>query len=328
MRFKWMPVLGVIMPLLMSGCAQQSVKSGAAGQLVRGTLSKEGEVYRFSACGSTDVLNAEIASDVLIQEHAAQSLGEGWPVYVEAWAGAGVAPLVLEQPLVIGGSLAACEYTLPGIELRAVSDDGRVIIDLRDHHVRVQYPERLLQLGFERPEVERKAQSRRWQQVMVSGGGHKEHQLSLEVESRACRGKLGAWYALSMDAEVNGVYARGCARLGDLEHWPLRNAYATPDSISTRRLSLTFERDGRFRLVEDYLNNQPVMEHLGRWERVTAAMVRLYPDEQGQPSVSFRLGTGGELVLEGFHPAYGRALELQPTGAMLRVSSGELDWWR
>ncbi len=328
MRFKWMSALVVIIPLLTAGCGLQSLKPGEADQLVRGTLSKEGDGYRFSGCGGTDTLDVEVVSDLLKQEYAAQSIGEGWPVYVEARAASGANPLVLKEPLVVGGSLAACEYTLPGIELRAVSEDGKVIIDLRDRYIRVHYPGRLLQLGFDRPEVERLAGERRWQQVMSVGGGRKEHKLLLEVEPRACRGKSGAWYALSMEAEVNGSYYRGCARLGDLEHWPLRALYVTPDSIDTRRLSLAFARDGRFRLVEDYLNNQPVIEYQGRWERLSAERVRLYPDDRELTPIDFQLHTDGRLTLEGFHPAYGRSLELQAAGAMLRIASGELDWWR
>lgn len=305
----------------------QSVKPGASEQLVRGTLSKEGEGYRFSACGTADAMEVEVGSDLLKREYAAQSVGEGWPVYVEALASAGVEPLVLKQPLVIGGSLAACEYTLPDIELRAVSDDGKIIVDLRDRQIRVHYPGRLLQLGFERPPVERLASGRRWQQSLQTGGGRVEHQLSLEIEPGSCRGKSGAWFALSMEAEINNTYYRGCARLGDLEHWPLRSHYITSDSISTRRLSLFFERGGRFRLTEDYLNNQPVIEYQGRWERLSTEFVRLYPDDQELEPIKFRFTAGSGLELQGFHPAYGRTLELKPAGPMLRLSSGELDWW-
>ncbi|GAA0681879.1 hypothetical protein GCM10009104_03280 [Marinobacterium maritimum] len=295
---------------------------------MRGTLSKKGEGYRFSVCGAKDTLSVEVASDLLKREYAAQSIGEGWPVYVEAQAAVGASPLVLKQPLVIGGSLAACEYTLPAIELRAVSDDGKVILDLRKRHVRVHYPGRLLQLGFERPEAERLARMRRWQQTMASGGGRKEHQLLLEVEAKPCRGKSGAWYALSMEAEINGNYSRGCARLGDLEHWPLRALYVTPETISTRRLSLALAREGRFRLTEDYLNNQPVIEYQGRWERSSSELLSLYPEGLELQPIHFGLDADGGLELEGFHPAYGRSLELQPAGDMLRISSGELDWWQ
>lgn len=328
MRFKWMSAWVVAMPLLMTGCGLQSVKPGEADQLVRGTLSKEGEEYRFSACGRTDTRAVEVASDLLKREYAAQSIGEGWPVYVEAWASVGAAPVTLKQPLVVGGSLAACEYSLPGIELRAVSDDGKVVIDLRDRYVRVHYPGRLLQLGFDRPEVERLARERRWQQSMKSGSGRKDHQLLLTVEPKPCHGKSGAWYALHMAAEINGREYHGCARLGDLEHWPLRAAYVTSDSINTRRLSLALTREGRFQLTEDYLNNQPVIEHRGRWQRLSAESLRLYPDGQELAPIDFRLGADGGLVLDGFHPAYGRSLELQAAGELLRISSGELDWWR
>lgn len=327
MRFKWIAAWGVVMPLLMTGCGLQSVKPGAADQLVRGTLVKEGEAYRFSPCGSADSMDVELASNTLQQEHAAHSIGDGWPVYVEAKAAAGVDPLILKQPLVIGGSLAACEYTLPNIELRAVSDDGEVVIDLRQRHIRVHYSGRLLQLGFDRPEAERLARQRRWQQTMKAGAGRKQHSVLLEVEPGACRGKSGAWYALSMTAEVNGTYYRGCARLGDLEHWPLRDLYVTPDSMNTRRLALALAREGRFRLTEDYLNNQPVNEYQGRWERLSSTQLRLHAEGSELQPITFQLNVDGELQLQGFHPAYGRSLELQPAGDMLRISSGELDWW-
>ncbi len=327
MWFKWISAWAVIAPLLITGCTLQTVKPGEAGQLVRGTLSKEGEAYRFLACGAAETLTVEVASDRLRQEYEAQSIGEGWPVYVEARA-AVVDPLVLKQPLVVGGSLAACQYTLPGIELRAVAHDGKAVIDLRQQHIRVQYPGRLLQLGFDRPEAERLAQTRRWQQAMPSGNGRKEHQLLLTVEPRPCRDKSGAWYALSMAAEINGRDYHGCARLGDLEHWPLHAVYVTSDSISTRRLSLALAREGRFRLTEDYLNNQPVIEYQGRWERLSAEYLRLYPDGRELAPINFRLGVDGGLALAGFHPAYGRELELEPSGDLLRITSGELDWWR
>lgn len=328
MRFKWVSLFCVAVFALMAGCTPQSVKPGQTDQLVRGTLSKEGEGYRFSACGMSEVLDAELASDLLKREHLAQSIGEGWPVYVEALGNIGKGSVVLVQPLVVGGSLSACEYNLPGIELRAVAEDGSVVVDLREQHLRVQYPGRMLLLSFDRPEVNRMALERRWQQTLPAGGGRKEHEFSLKVVPEPCRGTSGAWYALGMNAKVNGVQYRGCARLGDLGHWPLRIRYATADSITTRRLSVSFERDGRFRLVEDYLNEQPVIEYSGRWQRLSSERVRLFPDDQQLAPITFQIGTGGHLRLQGFHPAYGRSLELNPAGPVLRVSSGELDWWR
>ncbi|PSL16808.1 hypothetical protein CLV44_101208 [Marinobacterium halophilum] len=325
MRFKWMYALSMVTSVLLSGCMGAVLKSDPSSQFVRGTLSRQEDGFWFSACGTATSMRADVTSALLQAEFDAHSVGDGWPVYVEARASMAMNPVVLQEPLVIGGSLAACEHTLPGIELRAVTAEGDVVFDLREQQVRVQYRDRLLQLGFERPEVKRLARERRWEQTM--GGGGKDHRLLFSIEPQPCRTTSGAWYALSMVAEVNGTDYRGCARLGDLEHWPLRAAYVTSDSMTTRKLRLSLGRDQRFMLAEDYMNDQPIIEYPGRWSRVSADQLRLEPDDRDMQPIDFQIGADGTLALGTFHPAYGRVLTLQPSARMLRADSGELDWW-
>lgn len=327
MQSKWSASGWLVLVTLLTGCTGSGIKPQDQTQLVRGTLSREAEGYRFVPCGARVAQPVEVGSETLQREQARHSLGEGWPVYVEALAAPQAGQLSLLQPLVVGGSLAACDHTLAEIELRGVTDDGQRVIDLRERQIRVQYRGRLLQLGFERPPVQRLARERHWQQTMTAPGGRGEHELALTVVPTPCRGGSGAWYALSMSAEVNGEAVQGCARLGDLQHWPLRERYRTPDSIRTRRIELLLTRDGRFRLREDYLNQQPVIELQGRWRRPAVDRLQLVPDEAELAPLRFRLSPQGDLQLVHFHPAYGDALRLEPDGALLRLRSGELDWW-
>lgn len=319
-------------PFMLVGCALNSPQSGGeSGYLVRGTLTQEQDRYRFAVCGDSDSRPVELKSSVLVGAFAEHSLGDGWPVYVEAMAVKGAGDkLALRDPLVVGGSLSTCKHKLPGIELRAVSADGAAVFDLRERQIRVQFRDRLLQLGFKRSAVDRRGLERRWEQTMPGGGGRRERTLKLRIIPATCKGSSGAWYALSMTAELNDKTYHGCARLGDLEHWPLRQRYVTPDSISTRRLSLVLIPDGRFRLTEDYLNNQPVIEHIGRWERLSASRVRFSPDDTHARPFIFDVAADGRLSLSEFHPAYGYELMLEPAGTILRINSGELDWrqWR
>ncbi|MBV0932829.1 hypothetical protein [Marinobacterium weihaiense] len=328
--FKHVPVTVLVLPLILAGCKVNDVRPGqGSGYMVRGTLSQEADGYRFAACDVHDGQAVHIGSAALEAAFAQHSLGEGWPVYVEAVARHDAdTGLALVEPLVVGGSLGSCDHVLADIELRAVADDGSVVFDLREDRIRVQYRDRLLQLGFKRPEVERMGGERRWRQSMSSGSRRGGHELTFELRKSPCTDDGGTWYALSMSAELNDRFYRGCARLGDLEHWPLRRQYVTDDSVTTRRLSLVLERNGRFRLTEDYLNDQPVLEREGEWRRLTGDRVRFEPEGEDIPPLSFRLAPDGRLSLSRFHPAYGRALDLQPVGPVLRLSSGELDWWR
>lgn len=267
----------------------------------------------------------------LAAEYARQSLGEGWPVYVEAFGALSSEGVELNRPVLIGGSLQVCDHHLPGVSLRGVSPRERAVFDLREGSIRVSFEDSLRQLGFRRPEVERRGQVRRWQQVMSAGGGRQTHELLLEVEKRACVGPHGAWYALSMNAELDGRYYQGCARLGDLEHWQLFAGYQTPASLTTRRLGLQLERDGSALLLEDYLNDQPVLEHRGRWRLTGGDRLEIRLEDEGLPADSrklvFTLELDGRLRLTHFHPAYGRELELLPAGDAM-VREDELDWWQ
>jgi hypothetical protein len=315
----------------LSGCAGLSNRSDDARHYWRGTLIQDAQGYWFELCGEAERHPVVRLGAPLEREYARHSLGEGWPVYVEVLGQVSEDGVTLDDPVLIGGSLQACELHLPGIKLRAVSERDNAVFDLREQHIRVHFRDSLRQFGFTRPEVERLAAVRRWQQTMKTGGGRRDHNLSLEVEKRGCEDTRGGWYALTLSAELDGRLYTGCARLGDLEHWRLSNRYQTPDSLTTRRLTLQLEPDGRAVLLEDYLNQQPVIEHQGRWQQTGSGRLRLEFMPQGgfaaPQSLTFGLSLEGRLRLNHFHPAYGRELELLPTGERL-MQHPELDWWR
>lgn len=328
-NLRW-PVL--LLALLLSGCAGMGTASRTDGEnrFWRGTLVQGAEGYWFELCDQAGRHPVIHLGEPLAEEYARQRLGEGWPVYVEAFGQMSSEGLALSHPVLIGGSLTVCNFHLPGVRLRGVSSRDNAVFDLRDHAIRVSFGDSLRQLGFSRPEVEHLGNMRRWRQTMSAGGGRRTHELLLEVEKRACEGPHGAWYALSMTAELDGRYYRGCARLGNLEFWRLFTGYQTAETLTTRRLGLQLEPDGKALLLEDYLNQQPVIEYRGEWrlkggERLE---IRLEGDlPAGSERLEFGLGLDGRLMLTHFHPAYGRELELLPSGVPM-VQQDELDWWR
>jgi len=328
-NFRW-PVL--LLGLLLAGCAgmNTSPRMDEGSRFWRGTLVQDADGYWFELCGQVGRYPVIHLGEPLAEEYARQRLGDGWPVYVEAFGQMLPEGLDLGHPVLIGGTLKVCDYNLPGVRLRGVSSRDNAVFDLRDRYIRVSFGDSLRQLGFRRPEVERLGNTRRWRQEMTAGGKRQTHELLLEVETRACEGPHGAWYALSMTAELDGRYYQGCARLGDLEHWRLFTGYQTAETLTTRRLGLQLESDGKALLLEDYLNQQPVIEHGGRW-RLTGTdrlEVRLEGDlPAGSERLVFGLALDGRLKLTHFHPAYGRELELLPSGAPM-VQQNELDWWQ
>jgi len=330
-NFHWSLLL--LSCLLLAGCAgvKSLPSSGEAQRFWRGILVQEEEGYRFEPCGRGGSRPVVHMGAPLAAEYARQSLGEGWPVYVEAFGTLSSEGVALNRPVLVGGSLQVCDHHLPGVDLRGVASRDRAVFDLRGESIRVSFEDSLHQLGFRRPEVERRGAVRRWQQVMSAGGGRQTHELVLEVEARDCVGPHGAWYALSMKAELDGRYYQGCARLGDLEHWQLFTGYQTPPSLTTRRVGLQLERDGSALLLEDYLNEQPVLEHRGQWRMIRGDRLEIRLDEEGLSADSsrlvFALALDGRLQLTHFHPAYGRELELLPAGSSM-VQQGELDWWQ
>lgn len=323
-------VAALAAPLMMlSGCQTTTLKPGAQDQMLRGTLIATGETYWFESCLGGERQPVLAMTDALKASHERQSLGDEWPVYVESLGRQEAEGVMLTQGFLAGGTQRACRFDLPDVELRAVSADEQVVFDLTERHIRVQFIDRLLMLAFERPEVEVEGQVRRWEQSM-QGSGESQNTLLLEVRPEACTGKRGDWYGLSMEAELNNRYFSGCARLGDFVHWPLRQRYQTPDSVQTRRIDLSLMADGQLHWREDYMNDQPLLEHEGRWRRLSPSLVQVVLDGQGASDAGmvFRVADDGALKLEGFHPAYGRDLEFESSAGLLRFNSGELDWWQ
>lgn len=321
----------VLFSVLLAGCAGAGKRPDEPRHFWRGTLVQNAQGYWFELCGQTERHPVAMLAEPLKQEYVRQSLGDGWPVYIEAFGHVSAQGVELSDPVLMGGSLKACDFHLPGIKLRAVSSRDGAIIDLRERQVRVHFQDSLRQLGFNRPEAVRLGGVRRWQDSMSTRGGQRSHQLLLDVERRHCEGSSGGWYALTMSAEVDGRFYKGCARLGDLEQWRLFRSYRSADELTTRRLSLRLEPDGSALLLEDYLNQQPVIERSGRWQQTEIGVVqlRLEPDPSGSVSqvLNFRLDLEGRLKLTHFHPAYGRALELLPAGEPM-MQHKDLDWWR
>lgn len=320
----------MLLGLMLTGCAGVASQSAEPRLYWRGMLVQDSQGYWFEQCGQTTRHSVTLQDAIFEREYARQTLGDGWPVYVETFGRVTDDGVALIEPVLIGGSLKACDFHVPGIQLRGVSSRDQAVFDLRERQIRVHYRGNLYQLGFERPEVERLGNKRRWQQSMASAGGRKEHQLLLEIEKRGCEGPQGGWYALTLAAEVDGRFYSGCARLGELEHWRLFTRYRTADSLTTRRLSLQLEPDGRARLLEDYLNQQPVIEHNGRWRLSDSARLTVWLDTPVagmEQALQFKPGLDGRLVLTRFHSAYGRELELIPSGASM-LQHEDLDWWR
>ncbi|MET4000452.1 hypothetical protein ABIE60_002465 [Marinobacterium sp. MBR-109] len=321
----------LLFSLLLAGCAGIAHQSAEPRNFWRGTLVQNAEGYWFEPCGLTARHPVALLGEPLAREYARQSLGDGWPVYIEAFGRVSSEGVELTQPLLVGGSLKACDVHLSGIKLRAVATRDNAVFDLREQQIRVHYRDSLRQLGFKRPEGERLGAVRRWQQTMTTGGGRRKHQLLMEIEKRGCEGPRGGWYALTLSAEVDGRFYDGCARLGDLEQWRLFTHYRTSDALTTRRLSLQLEPDGKAHLLEDYLNEQPVIERSGRWQQTNTGRLQLRLDSEGASGsdsiLTFQLDLEGRLKLTHFHPAYGRELELLPAGEAM-MQHPELDWWR
>jgi hypothetical protein len=320
-----------LLSLLLAGCAAVTRPSGEVGNFWRGLLVQDAQGYWFEPCGLTTRHPVARLGEPLAREYARQSLGDGWPVYIETVGRVTPAGVELTQPVLVGGSLRSCTLDLDGIELWAYASRDNVVFELREGTIRVDFRDSLHQLGFKRPEVERRGAVRRWQQTMSGGGGRRDHQLLLEVEKRDCQGPRGSWYALSLSAEVDGRFYSGCARLGDLKRWRLHTRYRTAETLTTRRLSLQLAPDGSAQLLEDYLNGQPVIERSGRWRQSGPARLQLRLEPAGalggDSVLTFEFDLEGRLKLARFHPAYGRELELLPAGASM-VQHRELDWWR
>lgn len=317
--------------VLLSGCQGTATRPGSGDMLQRGTLTESGGQYWFESCLGEERIPVSQLPEAISQAHARQSLGDDWPVYVEAFGRHRDGALVLNQGLLVGGGTHACNFGLEGVELRAVSEDENAIFDLTQNQIRVRFANSFLQLAFARPEVERLGAVRRWEQTMPAGGQKRDHRLVLEVMPTPCDGLRGEWHGLSMAARLNGRVFSGCARLGDVENWPLRQRYRTPESVTTRRIELAMTAGGEVQWREDYLNNQPLLEFDGRWHRRSADRVRVVLDNGLQDETSvleFNVARDGSLKLRGFHPAYGRNLAFQPAAPLLRIDSGELDWWR
>jgi len=321
----------MLLSLVLTGCAGVASQTAEPRLYWRGMLVQDAQGYWFELCGKAARHPVVMQDEIFEREYARQTLGDGWPVYIEAFGRVQNEGVALVEPVLIGGSLKACDFHMPGIELRGVSSRDRAVFDLRERHIRVHYRDSLYQLGFERPEVERLGRKRRWSQAMASAGGRKEeHQLLLEIEKRGCEGPQGGWYALTLAAEVDGRSYSGCARMGELEHWRLFTRYRTADTLTTRRLSLQLEAGGRARLLEDYLNQQPVIEYNGRWLQSDSGTLTVWLDTSVagmEQALQFRPGLDGRLELTRFHPAYGRALELIPSGQSM-LQREDLDWWR
>lgn len=320
----------LLFSLLLTGCAGVANQSAEPRTFLRGMLVQNAEGYWFEPCGLTMRHPIALMGEPLEREYARQSLGDGWPVYIEAFGRVSIKGVELTQPLLVGGSLKACDVDLPDIKLWAVAMRGNTVFELRERQIRVHYRDSLRQLGFKRPEGERLGAVRRWQQTMATGGGRSSHQLLMEVEKRDCEGPRGGWYALTLSAEVDGLFYNGCARLGDLQQWRLFTRYRTADTLLTRRLSLQLDPDGNAQLLEDYLNEQPVIEYSGRWQQADSGRLQLWLDSEeaagSDSKLVFQLDLEGRLKLTHFHPAYGGELELLPSGKPM-MEHHELDWW-
>lgn len=324
------PCLAVVM-VLLSGCQGTATRPGSADMLQRGMLIETEGQYWFESCLGEERVPVSRLPDVIRQAHARQSLGDDWPVYIEAFGQRGDGALMLSQGLLVGGGTQACNFGLNGIELRAVSEDENTIFDVTQNQIRVRFANSFMQLAFARPEVERLGGLRRWQQSMQASGQSQEYRLVLEVSPVACSGLRGEWHGLSMEARLNGRSFSGCARLGDVENWPLRQRYRTPDSVTTRRIELAMTANGEVVWREDYLNDQPLLEFEGIWQRRSTDRIRVVLKNGLQDDSSvleFNIAQDGSLRLRGFHPAYGRNLAFEPAAPLLRMDSGELDWWR
>ena len=322
----------VAVATLLAGCKSQDIKPADQDALLRGVLAVSQGQYWFESCLGGERLAVAALPEVLEQAYRRQSLGDDWPVYVEAFGRIEASHVELSRGVVLGGGARACQFGLDGIELRGVSEDGMVVFDLTRDQIRVRFRDRLMHLAFERPEpeaadIENPGPRRHWKQQMQSS--NRRHKVSLSVAPEACTGPRGGWYGMSMEADVNGRYFKGCARLGDLSHWPLRERYTTLPSIATRRIDLMLMPDGSLVWREDYLNDQPLLEHDGHWRRVSGDRIELSLDGQGSgPALVFSVSPNGELNLAAYHPAYGNELTLAPAAGPMRYDSGELDWWR
>ncbi len=323
---------GVVLPMLvLSGCSTQAPKPGAQDRIMRGTLIQADGKYWFESCVGKEREPVVDLPNSLQQAHKSQSLGDDWPVYIEGMGRREAEGVVLSQGLLAGGTQRACGFGLSGIELRAASADEQVVFDLTEEYLRVSFVDRFLTLSFERPEVEREGMIRRWQQEM-QGSGQSRHSVALDVKPGSCKGLRGEWYGLTMEAELNERYYYGCARLGDFANWPLHQRYQTPDSIQTRRIDLALAADGKVQWREDYRNDQPLLESEGAWQKVAPGLiqVQLAPAEdslQDASTLMFKVTENGALQLQGFHPAYGRNLAFEAAAGLLRLESGDLDWW-
>ncbi len=326
-------IAGLVLPLLvLSGCSTNAPRPDGNDQVMRGSLVQSGGQYWFESCLGTAREPVMSLPKQLEQAQQRQSLGEDWPVYIEGMGRREAEGVVLSQGLLAGGTQRACGFGLAGIELRAVSADEKVVFDLTDEYLRVSFVDRFLTLSFKRPDVEREGTTRRWQQEM-QGSGQTRHSVSLDVRPDSCKGLRGEWYGLTMEAELNERYYYGCARLGDFANWPLHQRYQTPDSIQTRRIDLSLDPDGKVQWREDYRNDQPLLESEGTWQTIAPGViqVQLEPSEDSRQEASilmFKVTESGELQLQGFHPAYGRNLGFEAAAGLLRLESGDLDWWR
>ncbi|KAA0875895.1 hypothetical protein [Nitrincola tapanii] len=318
---RWL--VGMLVLAALQGCVSLGQRPASDEVYQRGWLLQEEGSWLWRACQSS-AWEAIVLSRNM-QRVYQRLAADQRPLYAE-WRQRGEARpewrLLVDDP-------KGCQQHLPGNLLVAGGTQPEFWqLELKEQQLLLNFPEKLQTLRFNAIDFSREGSDWLWE-AEIKRQQRVRHRASLRVKNAPCVDMQGQWYGLQAQLQLDRREYNGCARRGDLQRLSLSSRYRLPQKIQTRAIEVSLSPEGELRWQEDYLNDQPIEIHLGRWQLLENGRLLLTLEqlekgmETRQEALVMRPSGAGGWRLVGFHPLYGEGgLELVPTGDPLPWRAG------
>ncbi|MEH6445070.1 MAG: hypothetical protein V7784_14330 [Oceanospirillaceae bacterium] len=307
----------VFLASILAGCVTNvkpanNKKLLAFTKLLRGTVYLSESEYKIRLCGSSTIVSL-IDQNHLLDMHFLKDNEIKPSLYIEFNA---IAVQQLDWQVVdvffVSQHPQQCGANIQSVEYAINSQDNLWQAHIKENKVVINKSNIYSQLSFNT----KKSQYETWYGTLQLAQG-RQYDMRLKIENKVCLDKLGQWYSLSANLDLNGEEHLGCARKGEQFKKFASGNYSNQLTNASAFIVLDLQQDNSARLILDYRNGHPMIVNNGRWRMLSNQVLELSLDSQdariAQSVMLFQVFNNHELRLKGFSELLGNAgLKLLP----------------